>query len=57
MGKSGKEQGEPAEKRKERLAAELRANLKRRKARARGAQAEPASTAPLSTVKVTEKPG
>jgi len=38
VGKSGKDNGEAGAERKERLAAELRANLKRRKARSRDAQ-------------------
>ena len=39
MGKSGKEKGEAGAERKQRLAAELRANLKRRKVRSRDAHA------------------
>jgi len=45
VSKTGKEKSEPAAERKERLAAELRANLKRRKARSQGAKGGQASTA------------
>jgi hypothetical protein len=49
--KSGKDKQSAGTGRKERLASELRANLKRRKARSRDAQAGQAST-----VEVKKKP-
>ena len=48
MGKTGKEKNKAGAERKERLAAELRANLKRRKARGRGAG--------KSTAKISNQP-
>jgi len=47
VSKTGKEKSEPAAERNERLAAELRANLKRRKARSRDALSGQASAAPV----------
>ena len=47
MVKSGKDKQSADTERKERLAAELRANLKRRKARSQGAKGGQASAAPV----------
>ena len=51
MENTGKEKSEAGAERKDRLAAELRANLKRRKVRARGAEPRRAPE-----VKVREQP-
>ncbi len=57
MGKTGKEKGDAGAERKQRLAAELRANLKRRKVRLRDARdARDGQAGRTSAEQVKEKP-